>query len=120
MILKHKRQPQKVDYSCVVGYLVVLMTMMMMVLLQHQDDIKVDMGIHTMELDLSCLFGSMKEDPRSSPEPPGKAQSHLHSHVLLFLTQFCVLRDVADEVAPVCCRPHCYQTKALAGLAAVS
>ena len=48
-----------------------IMTMMLMVL-QHQDDIKVDMGIHTMELDLSSLFRSMKEDPRSSPEPPGK------------------------------------------------
>ena len=53
----------------------VIMTMVMMVL-QHQDDIKVDMGIHTMELDLSSLIGSMKEDPRSSPEPPGKPYAH--------------------------------------------
>ncbi|XP_070173165.1 mediator of RNA polymerase II transcription subunit 12-like protein isoform X2 [Littorina saxatilis] len=42
----------------------------------QQDDIKVDMGIHMgMELDLSSLFGSVKEDPRSSPEPPGLAMS---------------------------------------------
>ena len=48
---------------------------MMMMPLQHQDDIKVDMGIHTMELDLSSLFGNMKEDLHSSPEPPGNSSS---------------------------------------------
>nr|KAG5692294.1 hypothetical protein BaRGS_009504 [Batillaria attramentaria] len=37
---------------------------------EHQDDIKVDMDIHTMESDLSSLFGSVKDDNRSSPEPP--------------------------------------------------
>ncbi|XP_076454432.1 mediator of RNA polymerase II transcription subunit 12-like protein [Babylonia areolata] len=42
----------------------------------HQDDFKVDMDIHTMESDLSSLFGSVKEETRSSPEPPGLALSH--------------------------------------------
>lgn len=40
-------------------------------IVQHQDDIKVDMDIHTMESDLCSLFGSVKDDGRSSPEPPG-------------------------------------------------
>ncbi|KAL8595941.1 hypothetical protein ACOMHN_018253 [Nucella lapillus] len=40
-----------------------------------QDDFKVDMDIHTMESDLSSLFGSVKEETRSSPEPPASVKS---------------------------------------------
>ena len=39
---------------------------------EHQDDIKVDFDMHTMETDLGSLFGSMKDEPRLSPDPPGK------------------------------------------------
>ena len=39
---------------------------------EHQDDIKVDFDMHTMETDLGSLFGSMKDEARLSPDPPGK------------------------------------------------
>ena len=38
---------------------------------EHQDDIKVDFDMHTMETDLGSLFGAVKDEPRLSPDPPG-------------------------------------------------
>ncbi|CAL1546445.1 unnamed protein product [Lymnaea stagnalis] len=39
------------------------------------DEIKVDMDIHTMEENLGSLFGAMKEDCKPSPEPPASVKS---------------------------------------------
>ncbi|XP_052783955.1 mediator of RNA polymerase II transcription subunit 12-like protein isoform X1 [Mya arenaria] len=36
---------------------------------EHQDDIKVDMDIQMMESDLSSFFGSVNDEPRTSPGP---------------------------------------------------
>ena len=40
---------------------------------QHQDDIKVDMDIQSMEADLSSFFGTVDSEPRMSPTAPGKS-----------------------------------------------
>ncbi|KAK0041422.1 mediator of RNA polymerase II transcription subunit 12-like protein isoform X3 [Biomphalaria pfeifferi] len=39
------------------------------------DEIKVDMDIHTMEENFGSLFGSMKEESKPSPEPPASVKS---------------------------------------------
>ncbi|KAH9509032.1 Mediator of RNA polymerase II transcription subunit 12-like protein, partial [Bulinus truncatus] len=39
------------------------------------DEIKVDMDIHTMEENFGSLFGSMKEECKPSPEPPASVRS---------------------------------------------
>ena len=43
---------------------------------EPQDDIKVDIDMHTMETDLGSLF-AMKDEPRMSPDPPGKIISFI-------------------------------------------
>ena len=44
---------------------------------EPQDDIKVDIDMHTMETDLGSLF-AMKDEPRMSPDPPGEINRIFH------------------------------------------
>ena len=45
-----------------------------------QDEIKVDMDIHTMEENVGSFFGSMKDESKLSPEQPGKLFAGNPSH----------------------------------------